>query len=549
MNNKVMPKRRFNIPVGVAIGLTFSALVIVICSGIIAYMASMERRKAGPLLEEYGRLMVQRGTRTVEKFFADQERLIILASRTSTNPVKTDTLLSSFPEGCRLSLNPVWSGEKIAGVSWSDFIFDEGAQTSVIIARMPLQTGGVLEVSYPTQVFESLLGVIRWRDDQAPFILKDKDTAVAITSSAGVDFQPMPGKPLPTLADLSTARLSALWSENPSVHIMPGTINGRVVPHSGKRYAIIYDEIAAGPAKGWIIGSVFRAENYGAVMNKRKVVAGAIAIAVLFGVGLSFWLGRALGRPLRQLASASSHVRELDFAEVEPLPRSRLAELDLVNTAFNGTLTALSAFSHYVPKELVKQLVDQGMTAPDRIETREMTIVFTDIAGFTNVASHLTAEETARFLNHHFEIVSDAITRENGTIDKYIGDGVMAFWGAPTAQPDHARQAVSSVIDLARRLEELEDPDIRLRIGIHTGRVVVGNIGSTSRMNYTVIGDPVNVAARLQEFGKSVDDKARIIALASGETIAALDGEKAFDNIGSTTLRGREVATDVYRIV
>ncbi len=92
MNIEIMAKRRFNIPVGVVIGLAFSGLLIVICSGIIAYTASMERRNAGPLLEEYGRLMVQRGTRTIEEFFADQERLIILASRTSPDLAEMDSL-------------------------------------------------------------------------------------------------------------------------------------------------------------------------------------------------------------------------------------------------------------------------------------------------------------------------------------------------------------------------------------------------------------------------------------------------------------------------
>jgi len=177
-----------------------------------------------------------------------------------------------------------------------------------------------------------------------------------------------------------------------------------------------------------------------------------------------------------------------------------------------------------------------------------MTIVFTDLAGFTGKASHLTAEETAAFLGKYFETVSEQVVAESGTIDKFLGDGVMAFWGAPSYQPDHAAQAIASVRALADAIEAHPDGDMRVRIGVHTGEVVVGNIGSSDRLNYTVIGDAVNVAARLQEYGKSVDPSARTVILASADTLAQLNEPNTIEHIGSTELRGREEPVDIFRV-
>ncbi|CTQ64630.1 adenylate/guanylate cyclase domain-containing protein [Roseibium alexandrii] len=201
-----------------------------------------------------------------------------------------------------------------------------------------------------------------------------------------------------------------------------------------------------------------------------------------------------------------------------------------------------------MPRQLVTRLIEEGMTDSRNIELREMTIVFTDLADFTSLASNLSAEETAVYLNGYFEMVSKVIADREGTIDKFLGDGVMAFWGAPSDQPDHASKAIAAVTALADEIEKDNALNMRLRIGIHTGKVVVGDIGSASRMNYTVIGDAVNVAARLQEYGKHVDPGAKVIALASGDTMAQLpEGAKA-TSLGPVKLRGREEALTVFRI-
>ena len=168
-----------------------------------------------------------------------------------------------------------------------------------------------------------------------------------------------------------------------------------------------------------------------------------------------------------------------------------------------------SAFHHYVPAGLLKELVKD----PERLklggEERELTILFSDVRGFTSLAEKLTPLELTNFLNAYTDEMTDIVFRHWGTLDKYQGDAVMAFWGAPYEQDDHAVRACSAALDMSRRVDELRGlwreqgkPDINIGLGLSTGQVVVGNMGSRKRFNYTVLGDAVNLASRLEGVNK-----------------------------------------------
>ena len=415
-------------------------------------------------------------------------------------------------------------------------------------AEVDLGNGQTLIARYPRSIFDGLVDKMRQNETQIPFLFQDKETVIAIAGRGNFDAAVRDKGALPTPEELTSSPLNRIWLKQDRAHDMGGSVTGRVFQAEGGMYTAIMKDVADGAAKCWIVGTLYRAEHFGSALDQSRIVFYAAGIALLVGALISFAVGRVLGRPLARLADVSAKIRELEFGDVQSLPRSRLAELDDVNSAVNGTLGALGAFARYVPRQLVKRLIAEGMTDPHQIEIREMTIVFTDLAGFTSLASHLSIEETAAFLNRYFETVSEAITAEDGTIDKYMGDGVMAFWGAPLDQPDHADHAIASVKALAETLSVASNSDMRLRIGVHTGQVVVGNFGSESRMNYTVIGDAVNVAARLQEYGKKVDPDAKVIVLSSADTISRLSTDIDVTNIGSISLRGRDTETDVFRI-
>lgn len=548
--------RRFRLPVGVALGLVFAVVLVLICGLIIAYMSISSQRIAGGLLSERAAATLSGNREILDSFFKEQSLAFkAVAIGTEQGRVQLDDAGLSryralFPEGTQLRLgpSPVPQIAPAKPLIWTGFDYAPQLKTAVLRAEEDLGNGQILVALYPRSVFVNLAAEMRRKANQKPFLLSDRTTALAITDVDDASFSGSPEAPLPQLRRLASTPLRNLWADEPGSHVMTGAVRGRVFPADRGMYTAVYDEISVGPARGWVIGILYRAEEFGAAFDKSRVILVAAGFALLIGAAISFAVGRLLGRPLTRLSQAAGHIHELDFDAVAPLPASRLAELDDVNSAFNGTLGALSAFARYVPRELVRRLIAEGMTDPHQSEIRDMTIVFTDLAGFTSLASHLSAEETATYLNRYFETVSDAITKEKGTIDKYIGDGVMAFWGAPSDQPDHAEHAIASVKALAEKVAASDTSGMRLRIGVHSGKVVVGNFGSSSRMNYTVIGDAVNVAARLQEYGKTVDPDAQVIILASGETVSRLQGKCRADRIGNIPLRGREQATAVFRI-
>lgn len=541
---------------GLALGLIFSVLLVVICGAIIAYMAAADRRIAGRLLDEQAQATLNGNKIVLERFFQEQDLLLQAFARQAPldgagmTQKHVQTLEDLLPEGARLDLGQKPEGEHSnKGVRWSDFQVQSGFETGVKSAEIDLGNGQVLIALYPQPVFGHIAGKMSWDGRQQPYLLAGPDKAIVVQGLPETAFAATADAPLPDLASLTDAPLHQIWQDQPRSHDMGGKVDGRVFPSGGRMYTAIYTEMTTGPGKGWILGTLYHANQFGAALDQTRIVLYAALGALVIGALLSFLVGRMLGRPLARLAHTAAGLRQLDFGSTERLPPSLLAELDDVNQAFNGSMGALNAFAKYVPRQLVSRLIEEGMTTARNIEVREMTIVFTDLAGFTNMASHLSAEETASYLNGYFETVSEAIAERDGTIDKFLGDGVMAFWGAPSDQPDHAAMAIAAVKSLSDKIAQHDQGDMRLRIGIHTGKVVVGDIGSAARMNYTVIGDAVNVAARLQEYGKQVDPTARVIALASGDTMAQLPEGTTATSLGPVHLRGRDEPLTLFRIV
>jgi adenylate cyclase len=277
---------------------------------------------------------------------------------------------------------------------------------------------------------------------------------------------------------------------------------------------------------------------------------GSILLVVLTMIG-TYLLGRFLRRPINELADAATAIQKLDLDTVPHLRPSRFAELDDAGQAFNAMASALRAFSQYVPRDLVRRLIARGDVNELGSEARTITVLMTDIVGFSGRAERLGAVETAEFLNRHLGLVTSAIEAEGGIVDKYIGDAVMAFWGAIDDEPDHAACAVaaaSRIRQAVRKDNAVNDDPVRLRIGIHSGPVVAGNIGTATRMNYTVIGDTVNIAQRLEALGKSLLPDHEIAILLSAETADAVRSPTQLTSLGCHVLRGRTGQAEVFTL-
>ncbi|MCS7152285.1 MAG: adenylate/guanylate cyclase domain-containing protein [Endomicrobia bacterium] len=212
-----------------------------------------------------------------------------------------------------------------------------------------------------------------------------------------------------------------------------------------------------------------------------------------------------------------------------------------------------NAFSKYINPYIMEELLNnpKGTISTLGGQKREITIVFTDIREFTTISEILNAEEIVKFLNAYFQIMNDIIFKYNGTIDKYIGDCIMFFWNAPVDQPDHAYLAVNCVIEMIRELERFNTMyqlptkfQIRIGAGINTGEAIIGNIGSSQLMQYTAVGDTVNIASRLQQLTKEF--KTPIIL--SEFVCNRLNGRIPVVPLGKIKLRGKEKEIEIYTI-
>jgi adenylate cyclase len=300
-------------------------------------------------------------------------------------------------------------------------------------------------------------------------------------------------------------------------------------------------------AEPFTLGVYFAATDLGAEML-RAVNSLLVGLAgMLAAVVAAILLGRRISRPMSEVAEAAAHFSDFRLDDINPLPRSRIREIDDQAVALNRMRNILLHFTRYVPRELVARLMRSGESASHPVE-REVTILFSDIMGFTTISEQLNAAEVAHVLNQHFEMVTRNVEATSGTIDKFMGDGVMAFWGAPETDTDHVMHAVRAAEAITRSLHEenaarreLGEAPLRVRMGLHTGRVVVGNIGGPDRHTYTIVGDTVNVAQRLEQLAKDLmkpGDEA--VVLASCDVVDASGGKASFTPAGTRLIRGRE---------
>ncbi len=329
---------------------------------------------------------------------------------------------------------------------------------------------------------------------------------------------------------------------------------GSATDAAGNEYIFISKDITAMSPDPYALTAYFDAAEISTELERIAVSAIIGLIAFVLAVGLAILFGNRLSNPLRKIATSASQFANLDLDSYRPLPRSPVREIDEQTSAMNAMHTALSQFGQYVPKALVKRLLHSGTEATRSVE-REITVMFTDVAGFTAMSEHLSAADVVKFLNEHFDLLCEQIASHRGTVDKFMGDGLMAFWGAPEADPDHAVHALEAVTAIAAVFEEnnrerarQELPPLKLRIGLHTGRAVIGNIGGADRHNYTVVGDVVNVASRLEQLGKELNGDGDVVACVSGDCRKAAGAPANLVAAGSHILRGRSEPISVYRV-
>jgi adenylate cyclase len=205
-------------------------------------------------------------------------------------------------------------------------------------------------------------------------------------------------------------------------------------------------------------------------------------------------------------------------------------------------------FGQYVPKEVVDELAQDPEKASMEGESRDMTVLFTDVRGFTTISEGLDPKALSALMNEFLTPLTEVIYRHRGTIDKYMGDCIMAFWGAPLADANHARNGVLAGLEMQRTLKEMQPhfrsknwPEIRIGVGLNSGRMSVGNMGSRVRLAYTVMGDAVNLASRLEGLTKEYGADIMV-----GEDTKNAVPEVVFREIDRVRVKGKDTAVAIF---
>ena len=455
------------------------------------------------------------------------------------------------------------AGRNATALAWGEVVYPPTANLSLLNVRYPVHRAGRylggLAATVRADTLSALLEDTAKTLGGSAFVLYGGDFVLAHPQLIDGAFELDAANPLPTVAQLGDPIVAAARHGSGTAEVVSdfeARTGIRIIETEGEQVALLSRTVHRYGDQPWLVGVHFPAAALTDELARLRWAAIAGGIVLLLSLAAAYFLARTLSAPFSRLAVAAEQVRELALGRVRPLPGSFFKEVTVAYQAFNVMVVGLRWFETYVPRNLVHRLVKQGESATAGSVSREATVMFTDIADFTRQSEAMSAPETARFLNDHFAILARCVEAEGGTIDKFIGDAVMAFWGAPEAVPDHAARACRAALamraavaaDNARRRDEGAAP-VRVRVGLHTGLVIVGNIGAPGRINYTIVGDTVNTANRLEQLAKEVaPDETDVAILLSGATAGAAGDAIHPIDAGTRPIRGREHEVALYRL-
>ena len=283
--------------------------------------------------------------------------------------------------------------------------------------------------------------------------------------------------------------------------------------------------------------------------NIRLAIFGLMAMALQ--IVIIFFLTGVVSSPLEKLAFKVGKIQELGTEQL-PSVSSPISEISVLSKAIDTLDAAVKSFSAFVPIGLVTQLLQSEQKLELGGHSRFLTIFFSDLEGFSTMSEEVPSQELLLRVSAYLELVTKTVNQEHGTIDKFIGDGVMAFWGAPALLDDHAWRSCVAAMRIQRGMDALNErwraeglKPLNVRIGIHSDAVLVGNIGSKERMSYTVMGDGVNIAARLE--GTNKEFHTRILI---SHSVFKEAGERlCVRPIDDVTVKGRRGKVPIYELM
>ncbi|MGR3804695.1 adenylate/guanylate cyclase domain-containing protein [Marinibacterium profundimaris] len=408
---------------------------------------------------------------------------------------------------------------------------------------------GVVAVDVTLDSFSDYLARNPLSPNSLSYLLDDRGNVLAASDRATTYGGENDDVRLPHITDLGKRLVSLAYL------LRPGEAAEDVYPFSfeGQDYLVSLSSFAGDAGKPWRLMVLTPLSDFTAELtenNRHMVIFGLVAVAVQLLV--IYIIASRMAQPLRLLSAKVERIRALEPADDLPPVQSSVREIAVLSRAIETLDIAVQAFARFVPVGLVRELLSSEHKLDIGGQSKFLTIFFSDMEGFSALAERIASRELLERISTMLELVSRSVHRERGTIDKFVGDGVMAFWGAPAPLEDHAWHACVAALRVQEELDRLnstwrsaEAPEMRLRVGIHSDAVLVGNVGSRERMSYTVLGDGVNIAARLESLNKEYGTLITI----SHDTFREAGDRLCVRPIDEVSVKGRRARITVYELL
>ncbi|VVC77232.1 Adenylate cyclase 1 [Aquicella siphonis] len=277
----------------------------------------------------------------------------------------------------------------------------------------------------------------------------------------------------------------------------------------GETYIVTYHEVPDLANHGWLIGVITPTNDFVSFLKRVHLITLLVSFCMLIlGIIIVSRLVARVVKPINMLVRETDKIKRFEL-EGEITVQSRIKEVLYLRNSISSMKQGLKHFQRYVPKMLVRQLIEVGQDVSVGGERKELVVFFSDIENFTTISEAMNPNQLMEQVCEYFEVMTQVILAEKGTIDKYIGDSIMAFWGAPIEEDHPCERAAKAALECQTKIANLNakwkkqgKPQMHTRMGIHLGEAVVGNVGSSERINYTALGDTINIASRLENINK-----------------------------------------------
>lgn len=512
-------------------------------------------------------------TQTLESvqsvFWGDEVGNFVMAEKRVDGTFITEVINRNVVPSIRTLIHSDASGKVLHNELMRDFKYDPRIRPWYITAKTnkkpswteiyPFRLTGFLGTTYTVPIFSNsnqLEGVfiLNIRVDFLRRFIENIDVSpngkVFVVQDDGLVIaypQLDQEKTLTTLASLNVPWLTKAFEEFKQIKQSQFSYQ-----YDGQKYLTVFKPIAKFGSHVWYVGVVAPQNDFvGSFEQGDQITIFITLLILMLGIVLVYFFIQRVMSPVKSLIKETEKIKNFEL-ENQPKIHSRIKEIFQLSVAIESMKNGLRSFQKYVPASLVRQLIETGEDVRLGGVRKKLAIFFSDIKDFTRISERTDPDKLMNHICEYFEELTHIIIKDRGTIDKYIGDSIMAIWGAPINELHACEQAAKAALECEQCLTRLnkkwesEGKAIFItRIGLHTGEAIVGNVGSSERLSYTAIGDSINMASRLEGLNKMYGTK----ILVSEDFYNTVKNQFIFRKVDNVTLKGKEDVTSVYELL